>query len=170
MKRVILISFVFFVVSNSYACLCEEHDSQEELIEDTEYIIHGTVIEQSIVKTYDTTYLDVSDSLVNEYTGGTGIVISPHEVLEIKILLQNVHKGNIHGDTVTIYSEVSTMACGETGFKKDSAYFIFGFKQRVYSPFDNNNSFWTSKCSGNRIFSKENEEEISQVIEHLQNK
>lgn len=152
--KILLFSMILVFANNSYACLCDEFHSEEELIEAQQYIIQGTVISVNSVTHYDTVVVDHTDSLALYYADENGLQIHSETAIEIKIKIDRVFKGSIDSEIVIVYTESEGSMCGDRRFRQDTQYFVYGYSRNYPGVIQNaNNTFWTSICSGNRRYS-----------------
>lgn len=100
------------------------------------------------------------------FADANGLIIQPEKLIEIKISVAKVYKGEISSKIITIYTSPSSAACGDLNFKENQEYFIYGSSNA--QPFyyqAHQNSFWTSKCSGNRLFNELHRQELTQYFD-----
>ena len=164
--KTLLIILLIFIVSNSYACLCDEFNTQKELIESTDYIVQGTVISKSLATYYDTTVVEPTDTIALLFADENGLLINSERVLEIKVRVKKVFKGGITTEIVTIYTSPSSDACGYLKFKENYEYYIYGYDRNYPDVIPNRqNTFWTSKCFGNCRFSEMHQQKLNEYFD-----
>lgn len=159
-----MFTFLLYTIlaGNVSACLCEEYDGQKELVAATDKIVHGIVISQNTVSLVDTIYIDPNDSLAIQLNLEEGIIVNKFEVLEIRVAIEQRLKGNFEKDTISIYTELESVACGERRLIENKEYIIFGNNQTFLG--SRRKVLYTSKCSGNRVYSEEHENEINKYL------
>lgn len=145
---------LFLAASSSFACLCDDYDSDAQLIEAHDYVIHGTIISKSRVTH--------SDSIkIKTLEGTEGFQLRTEDVFEMKVRVKQVYKGTITENVITLYTQFDL--CKDTRFKVNTEYFIYGYDKNLPYVIQNRpNAFWTTICSRNRVFSEKHEHTLKQ--------
>lgn len=165
MKSLLIIVLLIFASKNANACTCHEFESQQELIEATDYVVQGTVVSKSQLTYFDTTKVDPSDTIALLFANEDGLKIRSEKVIEIKVKVKSVFKGQITSDTITIYTSPNSISCGDLRFKENNEYIILGYDRNYPEVIPNQqNAFWTSLCSGNSLSSEMRTQQLNEYF------
>lgn len=167
MKQIVFIIFIFSAFFSSVqACSCVGESTVEGGVKAADFVAVGTVISKDIIRITDTAQIQLfkpDTFLWDKY---------PYTIAIAKytIVIDELFKGKIRSDTISIYSGLGGGDCGWR-FKVGVKYIIYGDK-KTYLGTDNNqfnypqgsNIFWTNLCTRTCVFDETEIAQIKKVI------
>lgn len=153
MKNIILTLIILSAgISNLFACSCAQVTVQENIEKYADAVVVGTIISKKMVKLRKFYF---NTLLINEYG----------------LLVENIYKGNITNDTITIYSGTGGNASCEQKFWVGEKYIVYEKNESSWYgnfPFPKGeNVFWTDLCLQTTLFQ---EEEITEIEKYIKPK
>lgn len=131
--------------SQLFACFCVGQRTVQEEIKSSDALIVGTVLKKEIVTLTDSTSYP-EDSTIN-FSGLNQMIVARYDVL-----VEDIYKGNITTDTITIYSGLGGRSCG-VNFEVGKKYIIYGELETYFGQTNNDihfpkgeNNYWTYNC------------------------
>ncbi|MDR1761739.1 MAG: hypothetical protein LBR55_04755 [Bacteroidales bacterium] len=136
-------------VSKVFACSCIGERSVQEEVKYTDAVIVGTIIsEKLIIKSNKEIYPPV---MLKQYS----------------LVVENIYKGKITSDTVTVFTGVGNGDCG-VNFTVGEKYIIYGQIADNDIPLPKRkNIFWTHICTRTTLFQQK---EITEIERYAKNK
>lgn len=173
MRALLVIGIIIFSVSKTIACSCEDPDTVTEAYNYTETIIRGKVIQKSFVPFESSMNQEKADSLRIKFEDDDqklGLFESEF-LIEVQIELQKVYKGELIGDTITLYTTRTNASCGFTRFEKGQDYITYASsKSHAYflfnteSGLEKENTLWTNHCTRTTEYNAGEAKELELII------
>ena len=156
MRVILIIGILIFSASKTIACRCEDPGTVSEAYNYTETIIHGKVIQKSFVTFESSMNIEKADSLKIKLKGDDQKLelLDSEFIIEVKIEILKVYKGELVGDTIKLYTSRNSASCGFTRFEegqdfiiyassKSYAFWLFNSESRL----EKENTLWTNHCT-----------------------
>lgn len=151
MKRKIIVLILFFLTNfsnNLFACDCKEQKTVAGEIQFSDAVLVGTVFSKKLV--------NIANTSMNYMT-----------VARYDLLVQNIYKGKLTNDTLTIFTGVGVADCG-VSFEVGKNYVVYG-KSEAHFGGDfkypkGQNTFWTSSCQRTRFHNRDEINEIEKYV------
>jgi len=156
--KLFLTAILLGLFGRTYACKCEP-PTREEGLKNSDLVIYGKVISTELISFAKTIDDNKLSEFKEELKGDKKKLelLESDWVLKVEIIVKEKVKGEIHQDTVTIYTAWSSASCGYK-FKKDLSYHVYAKRQSYLSVFFLNsvdrdkdfgrkNTFWTNHCT-----------------------
>jgi len=151
MKTTVTILTLLLLTSISgriLACSCIGQRTVEEEVKHADAVIVGTILSKQIVTLTDSAILKM-------FPNDTTMRNSPMSKMTIArydFLVQDIYKGKITKDTLTIYTGLGGGDCG-IRFEIGKKYIVYGENETYFGQVNNdfkfpkaNNTFWTYNC------------------------
>lgn len=151
MKTTVTILTLLLLTSISgrlFACSCIGQRTVQEEVKHADAVIVGTIISKQIVTLADSTILKM-------FSNDTTMRNSPMSKMTIArydLLVQDIYKGKITNDTLTIYTGLGGGDCG-IRFEIGKKYIVYGENETYFGQVNNDfnfpkakNTFWTYNC------------------------
>ena len=84
--------------------------------------------------------------------------INPYYSLKVLVKIDSTYKGNTIGDTLTIYTGMTSDVCG-FAFKVGEKYIIYGNQKPACGP----GIFWTSSCTRTKEYNQREIQELENI-------
>lgn len=130
------------------ACSCIGQRTVEEEVKHADAVIIGTILSKQIVTLTDSAMLKMFS---NDTTMRNSPMIKK-SFARYDFLVQDIYKGNITKDTLTIYTGLGGGDCG-TRFEIGKKYIVYGENETYFGQVNNDfkfpkakNTFWTYNC------------------------
>lgn len=166
MKRALIVLLLIGAVAGEIlACSCKGPMKINDAFHFTETIIHGKVLQKSIVSCAMTMDQEKADSLrhaLKEDQQRLELLESDF-IVRIELLVTKVFKGSLSSDTITIYTSRTSASCGFTEFKVGKDFLIYASsKSHVFhflnkggtssGSLEQENTYWTNHCTRTKGF------------------
>lgn len=151
MKTTVTILTLLLLTSISgrlLACSCIGQRTVQEELKHADALIVGTILSKQIVTLTDSTILKM-------FPNDTTMRNSPMSKMTIaryNLLVQDIYKGKISNDTLTIYTGLGGGDCG-IRFEVGKKYIVYGENETYFGQVNNDfkfpkakNTFWTYTC------------------------
>ena len=149
MKR-ILLAFLLLTVFPIFGCDCDGVDINQELVENSDLILGGTVLSIEYIKRID------SENSVET------------KLMKVLLLVNSSYKGQLYSEEIEVYTDGDN-SCG-INFQKGKYYIVFGNfcdqMGRVNRTIKGNRIF-TDHCMLSQLYSKELEDKVVGLIKSL---
>lgn len=155
-----------------FACSCIGQRTVEEEVKHADAVVVGTVLSKHLITLTDSTILKMfpNDSTIRN---------SPMSKMTIAcydLLVQDIYKGKISNDTLTIYTGLGGGDCG-IRFEVGKKYIIYGENETYFGQVNNNfkfpkakNTFWTYTCLRTTSYFQEEITRIEKYAKKLKRK
>ncbi|MGR6088659.1 MAG: hypothetical protein ACU4F9_10815 [Arcticibacter sp.] len=145
----ILTLLLFTSVSGRlFACSCIGQRTVEEEVKHADAVFIGTVLSKQLITLTDSTILKMSP---NDTTIRNSLM-SKMTIARYDLLVQDIYKGKITNDTLTIYTGLGGGECG-IRFEIGKKYIVYGENETYLGQVNNDfnfpkakNTFWTYNC------------------------
>jgi len=176
-KILVLIIFSLLGYCNVFACSCKKEKTAKGAFEYHEYIVHGKVLNKTLVTVESTMKKEKLDSLQEIYKEDNNKLksLSNKSILKVEVEVIGEFKGKSESNIITIFTPKYGSACGYTGFEVGKEYLIYGSsKSYVYYNFQRKgkyinyeleNTYWTSHCYRTKEYLKSEAQELSKLME-----
>lgn len=160
MKPTICISIFFILINTSslLACSCNEKRTVIEEITHSDAVFVGIPLSKKMLTFKDPFYADDTASYTESW--------STFSLMQYDFLVQDIYKGIITKDTISIFTGISGADCG-IAFEIGNQYIIYGetesysFRRSDDFPFKKaENTYWTYNCLRTTTF---NQDEIQEI-------
>lgn len=142
----LILSLIFLIYSASvWSCSCVEATSIKTAVKYADYVVSGEILDSQIVRIWsDTsdaknwfTALHQGDSITDYNQWKNNSVLFSLQLVEYRLLVETIYKGNIKSDTITI----------RTGFGRGDCGFQFhiGENYLVYGKYEKNVKYTLEK-------------------------
>ena len=130
------------------ACSCIGERAVEEEVKHADAIVVGTVLSKQLVTLTDSTILKMfpSDTTMRNSP------MSKMTIARYDLLVQDIYKGKITKDTLTIFTGLGGGDCG-IRFEIGKKYIVYGENETYFGQVNNDfkfpkaiNTFWTYNC------------------------
>lgn len=131
-----------------FACSCIGQRTVEEEVKHADAVVIGTVLSKQLITLTDSTILKM-------FPNDTTMRNSPMSKMTIArydLLVQDIYKGKITNDTLTIYTGLGGGDCG-IRFEIGKKYIVYGENETYFGQVNNDfnfpkakNTFWTYNC------------------------
>ena len=151
MKTTVTILTLLLLTSISerlFACSCIGQRTVQEEVKHSDAVVVGTVLSKQLITLTDSTILKM-------FPNDTTIRNSPMSKMTIArydLLVQDIYKGKITNDTLTIYTGLGGGDCG-IRFEIGKKYIVYGENETYFGQVNNDfnfpkakNTFWTYNC------------------------
>jgi len=151
MKTTVTILTLLLLTSISdklFACSCVGQRTVQEEVKHADAVLVGTILNKTIITLTDSTILKM-------FPNDTTIRNSPMSKMTIArydFLVEDIYKGNITKDTLTIYTGLGGGDCG-IRFEVGKSYIVYGENETYFGQVNNDfkfpkvkNTFWTYIC------------------------
>lgn len=167
MKHLLSLLFLVYLNSLSFnlkACNCADPLPIEESYEKAEIIIRAKIISSEYVSNADAMDPAKARELRKKLQGDKIRLpqLDTKFIIELKVLVKSVYKGEALNDTLSIYTTRTPASCGATSLKPGGDYLIYAYIEtgayEFISPgsrLEKAGTFWTFKCTRNKTFSEE---------------
>ena len=172
----ILLFFMSSGVNEILACSCKGPMTINDAFKITETIIHGTVLQKSIVSFSKAMDQDKANSLrhaLKEDQQRLELLESDF-IVRVELLVAKVYKGNVSNDTINIYTSRTSASCGFTEFEVGKDFLIYASSQSHAFDFFNRgssnvrleqeNSHWTNHCTRTKGFDVREAAELESLM------
>jgi len=175
MKTTVTILTLLLLTSISgrlFACSCIGQRTVKEELKHADAVVVGTVISKQLVELTDST-------MIKMFPNDTTMRNSPMSKMTIArydLLVQDIYKGKIKSDTLTIYTGIGGGDCGirfEIGLK----YIIYGENETYFGQVNNDflfpkakNAFWTYNCLRTTAYFQDEITEIEKITKKKKRK
>jgi hypothetical protein len=159
MKAKIIILTIFIMASFSeqlFACRCQGERSVQKEVEYDDAVLVGTIIAKELTTHTDST---IANAMKTEN------LLMP-TLARYSFMVDNIYKGKITSDTISIFTGVNGAACG-VRFEIGKEYIVYGKRETYFgellSKFEypkGENIFWTHTCMRTNLFRQEEINEI----------
>lgn len=173
MRALLLIGLFFLIVSKIEACICEDPGSVAQAYRDTEIIVHGRVLQKSLV-TYESSMDEKRvASIRNNFMGDDSKLklLKAEYIIKVDVEVLKVFKGKISEATITIFTTKTGASCGYTGFEECEDFIIYASsRSHAFWIFDNqyglekNNTFWTNNCTRTAEYDVSEAKELNNIL------
>lgn len=131
-----------------FACSCIGQRTVEEEVKHADAVVVGTVLSKQLITLTDSTMLKM-------FPNDTTMRNSPMSKIAIArydLLVEDIYKGKITNDTLTIYTGLGGGDCG-IRFDIGKKYIVYGENETYFGQVNNDfkfpnakNTFWTYNC------------------------
>lgn len=175
LKSILIVTFLLTLVQQGIACSCNYPKEISKAFATTETVVYGEVVELKITKVSDS--MD-PDSLrqhlqTEELTETQSEMLGADFLIEAKLKIIELFKGEVYGDTLTLYTTRTGASCGFTRFRigkqyiiysKTNSYFFSNFySHQRYRRLERLNTSWVSSCSISSEFSEDHFNELKKI-------
>lgn len=147
------ITILILLVLNSFsdkvfACNCIGQRTVKEEIKHADAVLVGTIVSKEFITLTDSTILKMfpNNSIMRKSQ------MSKMIIARYNLVIQDIYKGKITNDTVTIYTGIGGGDCG-IGFEIGLKYIVYGENETYFGQVNNDfifpkakNTFWTYNC------------------------
>lgn len=131
-----------------FACSCIGQRTVEEEVKHADAVVVGTVLSKQLITLTDSTMLKMfpNDSTMRNSA------MSKMTIARYDLLVQDIYKGKITNDTLTIYTGIGGGDCG-IRFEIGKKYIVYGENETYFGQVNNDfkfpkakNTLWTYNC------------------------
>ncbi len=170
-----LVFFLVLIGVKSFACRCDDPGTTKEAFEYTQTIVHGKVVNKSIVSFKSTMNKKAAVSLENSLKNDEGklSLLNSQFIHKIEVEILYQYKGGINYDTITVYTTRGGASCGFTRFEVGHEYLIYASSRSyAYHVFNSStteeklereNTFWTNHCTRTTEYKEDEAEELRRL-------
>ena len=144
------------------ACSCIGQRTVEEEVKHADAVFVGTVLSKQLITLTDSTILKM---FPNDTTMRNS-PISKMTIARYDLLVQDIYKGKITRDTLTIFTGLGDGDCG-IKFEIGKKYIVYGENETYFGQVNNDykfpkskNTFWTYNCLRTNYYSQDEITEI----------
>ncbi len=130
------------------ACSCIGQRTVEEEVKHADAVFVGTVLSKQLITLTDSTML----KMFPKDTTMRNSLMSKMTIARYDLLVQDIYKGKITRDTLTIYTGLGGGDCG-IRFEIGKKYIVYGENETYFGQVNNDfkfpktkNTFWTYNC------------------------
>jgi len=130
------------------ACSCIGQRTVEEEIKHADAVVVGTVLSKQLITLTDSTMLKMFPNDTTMLNSS----MSKKTIARYDFLVENIYKGKITSDTLTIYTGLGGGDCG-IRFEIGKKYIVYGENETYFGQVNNDfkfpkakNTFWTYNC------------------------
>jgi len=175
MKTTLTILTLLLLTSISgrlFACSCIGQKTVQEEIKHADAVIVGTILSKQIVTLTDSTILKIfpNDTIMRKSP------MCKMTIARYDLLVQDIYKGKITSDTLTIYTGLGGSDCG-IRFEVGKKYIIYGESETYFGQVNNDfkfpkakNTFWTYNCLRTTFYFQEEITEIEKFAKKKKRK
>lgn len=175
MKKVVpVLTFLLLscISSELFACSCIGQRTVQEEFKHADAVVVGTILSKQIVTLTDSTIFKMfpNDTTIQKST------ILKITFARYDLLVQNVYKGKITNDTLTIYTGLGGGDCG-VRFEIGKKYIVYGENETYFGQVNNDfkfpkakNTFWTYICLRTTLYHHDEITEIEKFAKKQKSK
>lgn len=151
MKKIVTIMTLMLLTGiwgQLFACSCKGQSTVEEEVKHVDAVVVGTVLSKQLITLTDSTVL----KMVPKDTTMRKSSMSILTIARYDLLIQDIYKGKITNDTLTIYTGLGGGDCG-IRFEIGKKYIVYGVNETYLGLINNYfkfpkgiNTFWTYNC------------------------
>jgi hypothetical protein len=152
------------------ACSCIGQRTIQEEVNHADAVVVGTVLRKQLVTLADSTMLIL---LPNDSTMRNAPMNSM-TIARYSFLVQDIYKGHITSDTLTIYTGMGGGDCG-IRFEMGKKYILYGEKETYFGQVNNDfafpraaNTYWTYNCLRTTTYHQDEITEIERFAKKQQ--
>jgi len=155
-----------------FACSCIGQRTVEEEVKHADAVVIGMILSKQLITLTDSTILKM-------FPNDTSMKKSPMSKMNIArydLLVQDIYKGKITNDTLTIYTGLGGGDCG-IRFEIGKKYIVYGENETYFGQVNNefnfpmaNNTFWTYNCLRTTSFFQDEITEIEKFARKKKHK
>jgi len=176
-----LIFLIFTIQANLLtACSCKYPTKIEDAFAYANTVAYGEIVQLKIIKVSDTMG---KDSLIHykqkELTGFQMEVLNSDFIVEAKLKVKELFKGNVLNDTLILYTTRTEGSCGFTRFLIGEDYLVYASANsyafyKFYRPqnkrmLEKKNTKWVTSCSITAEFDDDHYAKLKEVKSSIQN-
>jgi len=175
MRTTITILILLLLTSISgrlFACSCIGQRTVKEEFKHADAVVVGTILRKQLVVLTDST-------IIKMFPNDTTMRNSPMSkktLARYDLLVQDIYKGKISSDTLTIYTGLGGGDCGIT-FEIGEKYIVYGENETYFGQVNNNfnfpkakNTFWTYICLRTTAYNQDEITEIEKIVKKKKRK
>jgi hypothetical protein len=175
MRTTVTILILLLLTSISgrlFACSCIGQRTVEKELKHADAVVVGTVLSKQLITLTDSTILKMfpNDSTMRNSS------MSKMTIARFDLFIQDIYKGKITNDTLTIYTGLGGGDCG-IRFEIGKKYIVYGENETYYGQVNNDfkfpkskNSFWTYNCLRTTFYSQDEITEIERFAKKQKRK
>ncbi|WP_299261830.1 hypothetical protein [uncultured Aquimarina sp.] len=176
-KILVLIIFSLLGYNNVFACSCKKEKTIKDAFEYHESIVHGKVLNKTLVTVGSTIKKEKLDSLNEVYQKDNNKLksLSYKSILKVEVEVMREFKGKLESNIITIFTNKYGSACGYTRFEVGKEFLIYGstksymyhsFQRRgKYINYELENTFWTSHCYRTKEYLESEAQELKKIMD-----
>jgi len=178
--RLVLIFLIFLIqVKPAISCACKYPTEINAAYDYANTVAYGEVVQLKIIKVRDS--MD-QDSLIhyklNELTGFQLEVLNSDYIVEAKLKIKELFKGDVQEDTLTLYTTRTAGSCGYTRFligvdylvyASSSSYAFYKFQElNRKGRFEKQHTKWVTRCSITEEFDKDHFSKLQKLKQSIE--
>jgi TonB family protein len=153
-----------------FACSCSGQRTVQEEVKHADAVLVGTMVSKELVTLSDSTLLQLfqNDTTIKNKS------FANMTIAKYGLFVQDIYKGKISRDTVTIYTGIGGGDCG-IRFKIGEKYIVYGENNTYFGQVNNDfkfprekNAFWTYSCLRTMSYYQEEITEIEKYANRKQ--